>query len=472
MNLDSEKMEPITQTITLDATLEQLYSLDGPLDHDIVLIFALPTADVQMTSGVPLSSIFVYQSPLSDVDDSDELARQFLQVVPQKFGFIAGKMPLIMFDLDEDDREGLLNKSSFGSLRAHQADAFQVFDQLIPSQRPEVTFVVKAQDIILPPGAKIAIASPMDCMLHLPHVVDPEAHYEMLSKRTLALSGLPTPDSSVIDTLLQPFHVRDERLVDEEVTRMLESIRNRSLPFAVKMPQAASGSGTFLVRTQSDHQKALQILTVEVKRMLYQLNDSNKYLRSCSLVVQDLIVGESAALSLFVTQTGRMIFISCTKQIMDAHGHWEGSFISYSQQDQLQTTYASVMGQMAQWVHRKGYYGPMNADVMTGPDGRHLIVDLNVRVASSHPLGLLKNHFSAERSLHEAVLFFPLHLKGTRVIFEQRFEKHLRDGNLIITGWCPDKHGQNSISSLVLAAENKDKLRDFIDEVNSQKLPE
>ena len=461
-------MVPASQNITLDTTLEQLYCLDESSDRNIVLVYAHPTADVQMTSGVPLSSKFVYQSPLSHVEDSDELARLFLQVVPQLYGFISGKMSLILFDLDHDDHDRL---QSLGSHRTHQADAIRVFDQLNPSQRPEVTFVLKPQDIVLSSGAKIAIISPMDCILHLTHAVDPEAHYEVLSKRALAMSGLPTPGSEVVDTLLQPHQIPDERLVDAEVTRMLQPVRERPLPFAVKMPQGCSGQGTFLIRTEADRQKAIEILVVEVERMLHQLNDSNKHLRPCSLIVQDMIPGDTAALSLFVTKTGRMIFTSCTDQIMDASGHWEGTHISYKQQDHLQKLYAQIMGAMAQYVHQKGYYGPMNADVMTGPDGRHVIVDLNVRVAASHPLGFLKKHFSADRNLHEAVLLFPLYLKGTRVAFEREFETRFRDGSLIISGWCQDKRGQNSIASLILAAETTEKLRSFSDDVDLHKLP-
>ena len=467
------------QHISLDTTLAQLYASDGPLDHDIVLVYALPTADVQMASGVPISRIFTYQSPRSHVSDADQLARLYLQVVPQLCGFFSGRMKLILFDLDNEDDDGrdhglqrpLLGGS--GSPRApHQAHAFRVFDRLDPNQRPELTFVVKAQDVALSPGAKIAIVSPMDCLLHLPHVVDPEAHYDVLSKRSLALSGLPTPSSEVVDTILQPFQIHDQGLVDAEVLRMLEPVRKRPLPFAVKMPQAVSGEGTFLIRTESDQQKAIEILTLEIERMLSRLNESNKHLHPCSLVVQDLIAGDTAPLSLFVTRTGRVIFISCTEQIMDANGYWAGAFISYKQQDRLQTLYAPVMEQMAAWVRQKGYHGPMNADVMTGPDGKHLIVDLNVRVAGSHPLGLLKNHFSAKRNLHEAVLFFPVYLKGTREDFEREFQHNFQNGSLVVVGWCQDKHGGNSFACLILAAETKEQLHSFIDMVDLHKLPE
>lgn len=92
------KADPLN--VILDTTLKDLYALDGTLDHGLVLVYAVPTADVQMSSGIPLSSKFVYQSPLNHCHDGDELARLFLQVVPQLFGFVAGNMPLVLFDLD------------------------------------------------------------------------------------------------------------------------------------------------------------------------------------------------------------------------------------------------------------------------------------------------------------------------------------------------------------------------------------
>ncbi|KAL8672302.1 MAG: hypothetical protein Q9168_003218 [Polycauliona sp. 1 TL-2023] len=86
--------------VVLDTTLRDLYALDNPDDTAIMLVNAIPTAEVQMIDAIPLSTRFAYQSPNVLTKDSDFLARLYLQVVPQLFGFIAGNMPLVLFDLD------------------------------------------------------------------------------------------------------------------------------------------------------------------------------------------------------------------------------------------------------------------------------------------------------------------------------------------------------------------------------------
>ncbi|MCJ1346140.1 hypothetical protein MMC31_004353, partial [Peltigera leucophlebia] len=130
------------------------------------------------------------------------------------FAFMAGKMPLVIFDLNKDAEEFRVFNSE--SRRPHQADAYDVFDQLTPLQRPELTFVEKPSDIKLGQDSRVAVICPMDCLLLLPHLVDPESHYEALSKRGLALSGLPTPDSEIVDTVLGPAQIPDHELVDSE----------------------------------------------------------------------------------------------------------------------------------------------------------------------------------------------------------------------------------------------------------------
>ena len=464
-------MTPFKQNVVLDTTLRELYSSEQPDDQNIVLVYALPTA-VQTTSALPLSSKFAYQSPLATTTESDELARLFLQVVPQLFGFIAGKMPLILYDLEEEEAAVLGDSHHHPFERDHQNDARRVLEQLSPLQQPELNFVAKPDDIILPPGTKIAVVNPMDCMLHLPHLVDPESHYEVLSKRFLALSGLPTPKSEVVDTEVQPHQTHDEALVNSEAARMISPIFDRRVPFVIKLPQALSGQGTFLVRTELDRQKALKALEVEVKRMLGHINDSNVHLRPCSLVLQELVPGEAVALSMFVTKTGKAIFTSCCPQIVDHTGHWGGGFISYKQQDHLERLYAGTVDKLANYLCRKGYQGPIGADVMTDEHGRQLIIDLNVRVTGSHPLGFLKTHFSLNRNLHEAVLFFPLYLQCTRDTFDEVFEQELRDGSLIINAWCHDRHRKSSITAITLAAEDSERLGDFIEKMNLYKVPE
>ncbi|KAL9593631.1 MAG: hypothetical protein Q9219_007463 [cf. Caloplaca sp. 3 TL-2023] len=471
--MDTEKPQ---NTIVLDTTFEELYALDGgPRDQEIVLVYALPTADIQMTAGVPISSRFVYQSPLFEGPNSDVLARLFLQVTPQLLGFAAGNLPLVLFDLDAHDQERIDSERPAGFQRPHQSDAYRVFQGLSPSQRPQLSFVGKSEEVSLSPGARIAIMSPMDCLLNLPHDVDPDMHYEILSKRALAFSSLPTPPTTVIDTLLHPHQTRDSELVQTETTRMLQPISSRPPPFVIKMPQAYSGQRNFMIRTDADRSRALHVLETELKRMLRRLAENNEHLRPCSLIVQDMLHSKTASLSFFVTRTGRAIFLSHTEQILDDDSQrWSGSHISYPEQDRSKALYTPIIDQISRFVFEKARYsGPISADIMRDADGRFVVVDVNTRASGSHPLGVLRRHFSTERGLQEAVLLFPVHLRGRREeAFEEVFGERVREGRVVVCGWCHDREGVNSWCCLVLGAEDKERLHAFVDEVDKFKVKE
>lgn len=453
--------------VTLDHTLRDLYSLDGGSDQEVVLIHGMPDAKVQLISSIPLSAKFSYQSPLSKLEDKETLARLMLNVVPQVFGSIAGKMPVIMFKMDES--ASAANGGPHTPRPIYQTDAFQTFAQL--AQIPDLSFISGPKDIEIGPGGKIAVAHPMDCLLHLPHTVNPEVHYGLLSKTNLAFCGLPSPPSEVINTGLQPCQLKDMHSLDAEVEKMLGFVLERNIPFVIKLPLAVLGQGVFIIRAESDRQAAVEVLRSGLRTMLQQLNDSNAHLRPSSLVIQEFIPGESVSISLFVTRKGRAICTSCCKQITDSAGNWGGAFISYREQDRLQQAYAGTIEALAKFVHEKGFYGPMGADVMTDRGGRQLIIDLNMRVTGSHPLGFLKTHFS-RRGLHEAVVLFPLMLRCNREVFERAFESEFKDGSLVVNGWCHSQGLVFSITSLTLAAPDSEKLAKFIDRVNVYRLNE
>jgi ATP-grasp domain len=453
--------------IVLDTTLRDLYASEGG-DEEIILVYAVPIAEVQMAAGIPLSKNFTYQSPVCPTNDSDTLARQFLQLLPQLFGFVAGKMPLVMFDLDHTAEEESLVLDS-GSRPPHQADAHRVFDRLAPLQRPELTFVQKPSDIKFDPNSRFAIVNPMDCLLPLPHLVDPEAHYEVLSKRGLALSGLPTPDTEVIDTVLGPAQLSDHDLVDFEVQRMLARARARPLPFVLKTPQSSSGRGTFLVRNEPARAAALRILEPETRRMLCQITAHNAHLRPCSLILQSLAPGEAVALSLFITKSGCAIFNACCAQLVDAEGKWGGGCCDYREQDALRVRYAETADKLGAYMHKMGYWGPLGADIMTDPEGRQMVIDMNVRVTGSYSLGVLRGHFG-RRELNVAVLFFPLMLRLTQDKFEAEFKDELHFGSLVVNAWVRMRNGKTSMTTVTLAAEDKDKLNEFVERVSVFKV--
>lgn len=172
-----------------------------------------------------------------------------------------------------------------------------------------------------------------------------------------------------------------------------------------------------------------------------------------------------------MTVAGRWEFIPCSRQIFDdseSAPAWNGGYISYLEQESLRQTYAATADKLAQYIHEKGYHGPIGVDVMTGPDSQY-IIDMNVRIAGSMPLGYWKTHFLS-RGLHEAALFFPLILKLSRDVFEDKFRGELRAGKTVQVGWSHDAEGKTSATILMVAGSTKEELEGLIRSVGVYKL--
>ncbi|KAI1810300.1 solid-state culture-specific protein-like protein [Poronia punctata] len=452
-------------SITLDTTLRDLYYSNNDIgEEDITLLYAVPTARVQMASGFPASKLFTYQSPLSPSEDADELAREFLQLVPQLFGFIAGKMPLVMFDLDPDPAE-----DKVGDLRLHQADAYATCRALTPSQRPHLRFIRTTQDLELGPSGRLAIINPVDSLASLPLLVSAEGHYAALSKRELAFSGLPCPETVVLDTVCSPQELANSQVLEREVRRLIGCLKVHPIPAVWKLPQSLSGQGTFIIRTEASRAAAIRVLRVEIRRMLESITPQNAKWNPCSVILQEMVPGEAVALSLFVTRSGKAVFNACCSQLVDDQGSWGGGFIDYCAQDKLKARYAAIADMIASHVRSLGYWGPMGADIMTSTDGRQLVIDMNVRVTGSHPLGALRGHFQA-RGLHVAALFFPLVIKGVREDFETAFTEEIQKGSLVVNAWVHMRDGLTSMTTLTLGAPDRESLAPFIAKVNAWKV--
>jgi hypothetical protein len=442
--------------IRLDITLRDLYALGQNEGEEILLVNAVPIAEIQMSKGIPPSSKFAYQSPLLPTKDKDVLAREFLQLASQLLAFIAGGMPLVLFDLDWVPEE----ECSKSSMRQHQADAHGVFDRLISSQRPKVTFVGSPSDILYTEKTKVALINPMDCMEVLPQLIPPEFHYKVLSKRTLAFSGLPTPKSTVLDVKLDMDQLSRCEAVADEVERMMCAIEAHHIPFIVKLPQSLSGQGTFIIRNEAERRAAIKILRPEARRMLRQITAENIDLRPCSLILQEMVPGEATAVSFFVSRDGKAIFNACCPQLVDYEGNWGGNYVDYRVQDDLALLYGETIAEITSYLHANNYWGPAGADIITDQDGKQLVIDMNVRVTGSHPLGPLRGFFQ-ERGFVVATLLFPFAVNGTRAKFEAAFRKEFEAGSIVINAWVHMREGITSLSTITLAATNEENLHQF-----------
>ncbi|KAF4965250.1 hypothetical protein FSARC_6929 [Fusarium sarcochroum] len=453
--------------ITLNNTLRDLYHLDGGDEEDIALVYAVPAADIQMSAGIPPSRKYMYQSPSLPTNDSDVLAREFLQLGPQLFAFIAGEMPLFMFDLDSTPVE----EFTMSGPRQYRLDAELVFSRLNPVQRPRPTFVARPADVKISSTTKVVQINPMDCMERLPQLIPSDDHYRVLSKRGLANSGLPTPKSTIHDLELDLCQISNEEAVDNEIKRISALIAESQTPFVLKLPQSLSGQGTILVRSESARETAIKVLQPELRRMASLITEENMHLQPCCIIMQQMVPGEAVAVSFFVTRAGRAVFNACCGQLIDGEGGWGGGFIDYNAQDDLAQIYGDIMNQVATYLHENNYWGPVGIDIMTDAQGQQLVIDMNVRVSGSHPLGVLKNFFQ-ERGFDLATLLFPFIVKGTRDSFEKAFRNELQAGCLVIIGWVHMRDKKTSMSTVILGERDDERLRQLMTRVKEWEVSE
>lgn len=457
-----------TDPITLDYTLRDLYSDNDEDDPNTILVYYPLQIEYNQKSA---SAKFTYGYTLQDDNENTASSTAMAaNMIPQRYAFSAGQMPLVILDFDSKRQKEENNKTCHvmpDKLPAHHVDIHRTFAQLIPDQQPALNFADSPESISFDAGAQIAVLLPTDCLSHLPHLVDQETHYMLLSKRGLAQSGLPTPPSQIIDPCL--IDSEDQILLEKGIAQMVGSIDKHRLPFMVKLPQSISGMGNFAISTEADRDRVKTLFTAQLGTMLRQLNRFNHHLYPCSMVLQDFIPGPVVALSLFVTQRGQARFIACCEQLFDEQGHWIGGSISYQQQAGLREAFAVITDKVAAFLHSNGYHGPAGVDIVTDHrSGEQLIVDLNVRVTGTFHLGPLMGHFT-RHGLFEAAMTmgdFPC----SRDAFEERFAHEIRNGSLIVSGWVHSELSRFSHAAITIGARNSYELKEYLEHIRAAGL--
>lgn len=460
--------------VELTTTLKELYSLDGGSSEDIALVYAFPY-QTQLATSLPVSHKYAYQGPRTIKKSADTIARLCLGCLAQYYGFIAGPMDLHLFDLDKRWSEVARDIVSWSkAVPTHRIDAERVFQGLQASQQPKLHFVEDSRRVAAIEKKK-AVITPVDFLDGNGPLVDQDAHWDLLSKRTLALSDLPSPATEVIDSILRAVETKDSAVLDKEVERMLERIATRALPFVVKLPLGLGGHAVFMVKEEEQRRSCLTILRTELPSMFQSLTSENEAKKPVSLLVQDVVQGPSDGVSIFISKAGRPVYISTSEQILNEKDQWSGGFMDYTRQDTLRERYHDIYHRVADYVYRRGYYGPMGIDVMTDLNGQQLIVDMNIRQTGSYTLGLMKKHFYTQRNLSLGGLVCPMGVRGDRDQFEQKFAKEIEDGTLVIAAWCRARGGPGgffvwSACGLLLGAENREQMEGLMDRLDKAAL--
>ncbi|KAM0471902.1 hypothetical protein ACHAPX_009037 [Trichoderma viride] len=406
----------------------------------------------KVDESLPVKFVYNFglETEMKSTADPNALMEMVVRGLAQRYGFFAGKLHII------------LPISTFGDNKEspNQVELERTFSQMRNDQIPSLSFVTSPADIVLSPEPGIAVVVPTDSILTIPHVVDPETHYELLSKRGLAVSGLPTPPTAVIDAEIGPDDIQDPQQLRQTMQRMLKPLETYHIPFFVKLNQSVSGKGVFAVISEAHREQIKKILGGQLQEMLRQINGTNSHLYPSSFILQDFIPGKVVALSMFITQKGRAIFNACCQQRFDSRGYWIGGQISYPEQEALKQKYTDTMSQIAKYLYQRGYYGPAGADIVTGDDGKHYTIDLNVRVTGTHPLGPLAGHFT-QRGMKKATMITE-YFTCSRSDFERAFKAEIADGALIICSWVREEAIGLSHGGVTIGGADDEKLESLM----------
>ena len=473
-------------TVTLDITLTDLYKKASPryADRRIAHVFCGVTSALALTPNFPRNRKYVYQdgafNNVAPEDVTEEtrqsLAVKFLSLVPQRDAFIAGNTPVIFFHTGISPEQ-----------RAHDiAEASETLKVVEAGQKPEAVFCNGPSDVasaakrhgfdlvtskIIVDGVAEAGSSSDGTLKPL---VDLDALWLVNSKEGLAKSGLPTPKAKFLEIEKydagSDLSISKDRWLDEQVDRIVTSIRTHKLPFVMKGNQSFAGAGTYVVTSESDRTSLIDDFNSNgsLRRLLDHISPENEHLNVATFLLTDMVEDavSDVGLTFFVTESGKPIFLAASEQMIDReNAAWIGSTIAYSRQDQLRKKLEHLMNQTTDWLHAQGYFGPVGADILETPEGDLQIVDLNVRTSGSLCLPLMKTHFTS-RGL-TAASSFSITVRESRKEFIDQWRIEFTEGKMCIVAWYEESRLQESYGDVVVGAKDETELAKMIERVRS-----
>lgn len=202
---------------------------------------------------------------------------------------------------------------------------------------------------------------PFDRLLPEKHAVNPDTHYRLLSKATLAELGIPCP-------VYQTYRFNQINLDQIPLPQQF--------PYLIKTSHGLSGEGTYIIRSGSD--------------LSYCLEELKKYL--AIHLLETVIVSEfvkdavhNYCVQFYVDKAGAIFLIGVTQQIVSAEGNYLGGLIDYN--DEL-NKFIEMIASVGQYAHQQGYFGVIGFDVLEDKNGQLYAIDANFRINGSTPLCL------------------------------------------------------------------------------------
>ncbi|MCC5625505.1 ATP-grasp domain-containing protein [Nostoc sp. CHAB 5715] len=211
---------------------------------------------------------------------------------------------------------------------------------------------------------KLISLFPFDHLKPEKHAVDPDTHYRLLSKVTLANLGVQCPK-------YESYNLHQVNL---------EDIQLPQYPYLIKTSHGLSGEGTYIIKSPSD----LNYCFEEIRKYLdIKLLDT--------IIVSEFVKNEvqNYCVQFYVNKLGEITLIGTTGQLVTPEGNYLGGLIDYRNTDM--SKFFEMIANVGQYAHKQGYFGVIGFDVLEDQDGQFYAIDANFRVNGSTPLCLQRN---------------------------------------------------------------------------------
>jgi len=211
---------------------------------------------------------------------------------------------------------------------------------------------------------KLITIFPFDHLKREKHAIDPETHYRLLSKVSLAELGVQYPKYSIYN-----LHACS-----------LEDIELPQFPYLIKTSHGLSGEGTYIIKRASD--------------LTYCLEELRKYLDIKlldTIIVSEFVnnVVQNYCVQFYVNKAGEITLIGTTTQLVTESGTDLGGLIHYRETDM--SRFNEMIAAIGEYAHQQGYFGFIGFDVLEDRDGQLYTIDANFRINGSTPLCLQRH---------------------------------------------------------------------------------
>jgi hypothetical protein len=233
---------------------------------------------------------------------------------------------------------------------------------------------------------KLITLFPFDHLKTEKHSIDPDTHYRLLSKVTLASLGVQCPKYS-------SYNLHNLSLEDIELPKQF--------PYLIKTSHGLSGEGTYIIKSASDLNYCLQELRTYLDTKLLE-----------TIVVSEFIsnVVQNYCVQFYISKRGGITLIGVTSQLVTEQGNYLGGLIHYRKTDI--SKFLEMIAAIGHYAHKHGYFGVIGFDVLENQDGQLYVIDVNFRVNGSTPL-CLQRHTLLKEGKEVAKYYSDYRMSGT-----------------------------------------------------------